>query len=159
MFVTWVERAVGDVGETAHVWQRDVRSGRFRRLLAVATAFFAALAGGEAFFEHLRGSFCQRIMWTPVWISPLVVAAGIGAALDDEIADAVLPLTALASLVDGLLGFYLHLRELGNLAGGWRNFWFNFTIGPPLFAPLLLCAVGLLGLLTAGMRRPAAAPR
>ena len=148
-----VERLARSVDRSAGAIEHNVHHGRFQRLMALATAFFAALAGGEAFFEHLRGSFCQRIMWTPVWISPMVVAAGIGAALDGRIARTVLPVTSTASLIDGLLGFYLHLREVNRMAGGLKNFWFNFTMGPPLFAPLLLCAVGLMGLITSALRR------
>jgi hypothetical protein len=134
-------------------FKREVQSGRFQRMLALTTAFFALLAGGEAFFEHLRGSFCQRIMWTPVWITPFVVAAGIGAAVSERVARSVLPITAAVSLFDGLLGAYLHLRGIQRMAGGFRNFLFNFTMGPPLFAPLLFCAVGLMGLLASVLRR------
>ncbi|HUX88403.1 MAG TPA: hypothetical protein VMW65_15480 [Chloroflexota bacterium] len=124
----------------------DISHGRFQRTLALTTAVFAVIAGGEAFFEHLRGSFCQRIMWTPVWLTPFVVAAGLGAVYSERVARSVLPVTAAASLIDGALGFYLHLRGVDRMAGGLRNFWFNFTIGPPLFAPLLFCSVGVLGL-------------
>lgn len=134
-------------------FRRDVELGRFQRFLALTTAFFAILAGGEAFFEHLRGSFCQRVMWTPVWIAPFVIAAGIGATCSERIARVVLPITAAASLIDGILGFYLHAREVRSMAGGFRNFWFNVTMGPPLFAPLLFCAVGFLGLLASVLRR------
>ncbi|HEX5416772.1 MAG TPA: hypothetical protein VFZ25_13975 [Chloroflexota bacterium] len=133
---------------------RDVQSGRFQQFLALATAFFALIAGGEAFFEHLRGSFCQRVMWTPVWLSPIIVVAGIGAALDRRIARTVLPITAAASIADGLLGFYHHLKTVREMPGGvLGNFWYNFTAGPPLFAPLLFCAVGLMGLIAAAARR------
>lgn len=134
-------------------FRRDVALGRFQRFLALTTAFFAAVAGGEAFFEHLRGSFCQRVMWTPVWIAPIVAAAGVGAATSERIARTVLPFTALISLLDGLLGAYLHLREVRRMAGGFHNFLFNFTLGPPLFAPLLFCAVGLLGLVASVVQR------
>jgi len=142
-----------DLSTTFGTLRRDVEYGRFQRLLALTTAFFAAIAGGEAFFEHLRGSFCQRIMWTPVWISPFVIAAGVGAAFDERTARSVLPITATASLLDGILGAYLHLRGVQRMAGGFRNFLFNFTMGPPLFAPLLFCAVGILGLLASALRR------
>ncbi|MGH2461804.1 MAG: hypothetical protein ACRDIY_23360 [Chloroflexota bacterium] len=143
----------GELIEPLARLRMDIERGRFQRTLAIVTAFFATLAGGEAFFEHLRGSFCQRVMWTPVWIAPLVAGAGIGAALDARLAKVVLPVTSAASLVDGILGFYLHVREVRRMAGGFRNFLFNFTLGPPLFAPLLLCAVGLLGLLASVLRR------
>ncbi|HVC31951.1 MAG TPA: hypothetical protein VNL16_00405 [Chloroflexota bacterium] len=153
MAVIAADRLVAETAGTVSGLWRDVEYGRFQRLLAVATAFFGALAGGEAFFEHLRGSFCQRVMWTPVWITPFVIAAGIGAAFSERIARSVLPLTAVVSLFDGLLGAYLHLRGVHRMAGGFRNFQFNFTMGPPLFAPLLFCAVGFLGLLAAILRR------
>lgn len=134
-------------------FERDAAEGRFQQALALATAFFALLAGGEAFFEHLRGSFCQRWMWTPVWLTPLVMVSAIGAARSPRIARDVLPITATASILDGLIGFYLHLRNVEKMPGGFGNFWFNFTMGPPLFAPLLFCAVGLMGLIAAGLRR------
>ncbi len=131
----------------------DLAHGRFQRLLALTTAIFVVIAGGEAFFEHLRGSFCQRVMWTPVWLTPFVAGAGIGALYSERVARTVLPLTAVASFFDGVLGFYLHLRGVSRMAGGFRNFWFNFTMGPPLFAPLLFCSVGLLGIVASVVRR------
>ena len=135
-------------------FERDVRFGKFQQFLAIATAFFALVAGGEAFFEHLRGSFCQWVMWTPVWLSPIVAAAGVGAALDRRIARVVLPITSAAAVVDGLLGFYHHLKAVKEMPGGiFGNFWYNFTAGPPLFAPLLFCAVGLMGLIASAARR------
>ena len=134
--------------------EQSTQSGRFQQTLAIMTAFFAALAGGEAFFEHLRGSFCQRVMWTPVWLSPVVVVAGIGAAGNRDIARTVLPITSTAAIFDGLLGFYHHLKTVEEMPGGIvGNFWYNFTAGPPLFAPLLFCAVGLLGLIASAVRR------
>lgn len=133
--------------------RENVSQGHLQQTLALTTAIFAVIAGGEAFFEHLRGSFCQRVMWTPVWLTPFVAVAGIGAVYSEPVARRVLPVTAAASLVDGALGFYLHLRGIDRMAGGLRNFWFNFTLGPPLFAPLLLCSVGLLGLLASLVRR------
>src|SRR5207244_7881972 len=44
-----------------------IARGEFQRALAVVAAGFAVLAGGEAYLEHLRGSFNQWVMWTPVW--------------------------------------------------------------------------------------------
>ena len=39
------------------------------------------------------------------------------------------------------------------MPGGFRNLQFNFTMGPPLFAPLLLSSVGLLGFIAALVQR------
>src|SRR5579883_634070 len=81
----------------------------FQRALALTAALFAVFAGGEAYFEHLRGSFNQRLMWTPIWVTPPMVAAAIGAACSARIARAVLPFAAAVTFLDGMLGFFLHL--------------------------------------------------
>src|SRR5204863_9203828 len=50
-------------------------------------------------------------------------------------------------------GFAYHLRGIGRLPGGWRLGQYNVVMGPPIFAPLLTCSVGVLGLLAALLRR------
>jgi hypothetical protein len=127
--------------------------GEFQRAMALAAAGFAALAGGEAYFEHLRGSFNRRLMWTPIWLTPPMVLAGIAAAVDRRAAKALLPVVSLVTLLDGALGFLLHLQGLIRMPGGVRNVRFNVVMGPPLFAPLLFSAVGLLGLIATLLRR------
>jgi len=153
--------------ETLHPAQRHVRvhrprpgmrarvaHGRFQRGMALIAAGFAVLAGGEAYFEHLRGSFNRRLMWTPVWLTPPMVAAGVGAALSQAVAEHILPIASLITFVDGLLGFGLHVQGIQRMPGGFRNLQFNFTMGPPLFAPLLFSSVGLLGFIASLLRRP-----
>ena len=130
-----------------------VAHGRFQRRLALTSAFFAILAGGEAYFEHLRGSFNQRVMWTPVWVTPFMVLAAVGAAASERLARRVLPVVSLVTLLDGMLGFLLHLRGIRQMPGGFANLRFNITMGPPLFAPLLFSSVGLLGFVAALLRR------
>jgi hypothetical protein len=56
-------------------------------------------------------------------------------------------------LLDGVLGFFLHLQGIKRMPGGFANLRFNITMGPPLFAPLLLSSVGLLGFLATLLRR------
>ncbi|MGI8551941.1 MAG: hypothetical protein ACR2PL_14315, partial [Dehalococcoidia bacterium] len=104
---------------------------------------------------HLRGSFSQRWMWTPVWLSPFMAAAGLGAYLSPRLARTVLPFVSFVTLVEGMIGFFLHLRGVSRMAGHFRNLQFNISMGPPLFAPLLFCSVGFLGLLASLMRREA----
>jgi hypothetical protein len=130
-----------------------IEQGRFQRGMAVTAAFFAVLTGGEAYFEHMRGSYNQRVMWTPVWVTLLMAASGIGAAASDRVAHAVLPIASLLTFADGLLGFLLHLRGIRRMPGGFANLRFNITMGPPLFAPLLLTSVGLMGLIASLFRR------
>jgi hypothetical protein len=131
----------------------DVAGGRFQQGLALISAFFAVLAGGETYLEHLRGSFNQRVMWTPVWATPPMVVAGIGAAPSQRVARQVLPVMSTVTFLDGLLRFMLHLRGILRMPGHFTNLRFNLMIGPPLFAPLLFCSVGLLGFIAALLRR------
>jgi hypothetical protein len=121
--------------------------------MALLSAIFAVLAGGEAYFEHLRGSFNQRWMWTPVWVTPPMVVAGAGAMRSKQMAHRVLPVMSAVTFLDGMLGFLLHLRGIKRMPGHFSNLQFNITMGPPLLAPLLFCAVGLLGFIASLMRR------
>lgn len=135
-------------GTPSHTWL-----GSTRRLIAASAAVFAVLAGGEAYFEHLRGSFNQRLMWTPVWATVPMLAAAWGAAVSNDRARRLLPFISAAAFIDGVLGFGLHLRGVRRMPGGLRNLQFNVTMGPPLFAPLLFTAVGLLGFIAALLQR------
>ena len=47
-----------------------------QRTLAAATAFSALPLGVEIYFEHFKGSFGDKWMWTPVALSPALTAAG-----------------------------------------------------------------------------------
>ena len=121
--------------------------------MALISASLALLAGGEAYFEHLRGSYNQRWMWTPVWVTPPMLGAAVGSMRSPRIAHRVLPVVSLVTFFDGLLGFFLHLRGIRHMPGGFSNIGFNVTMGPPLFAPLLFTAVGLLGFIASLLRR------
>ncbi|HEU5422210.1 MAG TPA: hypothetical protein VFU72_01605 [Nitrolancea sp.] len=158
----WFESRSPSLGQLQRLGRFDTRQaslpallahGEFQRGMALLAAVFAALAGGEAYLEHLRGSFNRRVMWTPVWVTPPMIAAGIAAALDRRAARLVLPFVSLAALADGALGFVLHVQGLQRMPGGVRNLRFNLVLGPPLFAPLLFSAVGLLGLIATLLRR------
>jgi hypothetical protein len=127
--------------------------GRFQQYMALSAAFLALLSGGEVYFEHMRGSFNQRWMWTPVWVSPLALAGAVGAVISRSFAAVILPVVSFLAFLDGMIGFFLHLRGIKRMPGGFRNFRFNVTMGPPLFAPLLFAAVGLLGFIASLLRR------
>jgi hypothetical protein len=85
-----------------------------------------------------------------------MVAAAVGAARSEQVARGILPWASVVTLLDGALGFFLHLRGIHRMPGGFTNFRFNVTTGPPLFAPLLFSAVGLLGLIAALLPRTGA---
>lgn len=133
--------------------RQEIEHGQFQQGMALLSAGFAVLAGGEAYFEHLRGSFNQRFMWTPIWVTPPMVVAGIGAARSKHVAHKLLPLMSAVTFLNGMLGFFLHLRGVKRMPGHFKNLQFNLTMGPPLLAPLLFCAVGLLGFIASLLRR------
>ena len=55
----------------------NVREGRMQRLLSLATAFSAPPLAFEVYLEHYKGSFGDKWMWTPIVLTPPLVAAGV----------------------------------------------------------------------------------
>ena len=55
--------------------RHNLRHGRIQRACAAATAACALPLGAEVYFEHVRGSFGDRWMWTPIVLTPLLSAA------------------------------------------------------------------------------------
>ena len=131
----------------------QIRQGRFQRGMALLAGYFGVLSSIEAYFEHRRGSFNQRWMWTPVLLSVPMGAVAIGAVFSRRLARTMLPVVSGLTLLDGLIGFALHVRGIRRMPGHSRNLAFNVTAGPPLFAPLLFLVTGILGLSAALVRR------
>ncbi|MGZ3584478.1 MAG: hypothetical protein ACXWP6_17965 [Ktedonobacterales bacterium] len=132
---------------------QHIREGRFQRSLALVAGISALLGGLEVTYEHYRGSYSQRIMYSPVLLSPPLLIAGVWGAFNRRVARTLLPLASLALLVDGVVGFFFHIRGIARKPGGWRIPVFNVIMGPPLFAPLLLGIGGFLGLIATFLRR------
>ncbi len=132
---------------------QHIREGRFQRSLSLITAFSSLLAGLEVTYEHYRGSYGQRIMYTPVILGLAGVIAGVWATFNRWAARVLMPIVSLLILLDGVVGFFFHIRGIQRKPGGWRLPIFNIIMGPPLFAPLLFGICGLLGLIAAFLRR------
>lgn len=132
---------------------QHVREGRFQRSLALIAAASSVLSGLEVAYEHYRGSYSQRKMYTPVLISPVLFIAGVWTAFDRRAARTVLPIVSILTIADGILGFYYHVRGIARKPGGWRIPVFNVIMGPPVFAPLLFAISGYLGLIASFLRR------
>ena len=131
---------------------QHIREGRFQRSLALITAFSSLLSGLEVTYEHYIGSYSQQIMYTPVFISLALVITGVGAAFNRWMARVALPIVSLITMIDGTIGFLLHVRGIHRKPGGWRIPIFNVIMGPPLFAPLLFAISGFLGMTTTFLR-------
>jgi hypothetical protein len=135
------------------VVEQHIREGRFQRSLALITVFASLLSGWEVATEHYRGSYNQRLMYSPVLLTPVLMLVGLWGVFSRRAARIVLPLVSLVTMLDGLIGFIWHVRGIARKPGGWRIPMFTVTMGPPVLAPLLFAISGYLGLLTAFLRR------
>src|SRR5207244_7547226 len=93
-------------------WWRNVRTGRMQRTLAAATAFSALPLGIEIYFEHFRGSFGDKWMWTPIALSPALTAAGVAGVRSERAARTWLPAISALYCPDGAIGVITHVRGL-----------------------------------------------
>jgi hypothetical protein len=133
--------------------EHRIREGRFQRSLALLTAASSILSGLEVAYEHYRGSYSRRVMYTPVILSAVLAAAGIAAFFSRRAARWILRTAAAITLADALTGFYFHVRGIARKPGGWRLPMTNMIMGPPVFAPLLFGTAAYLGLIASYLQR------
>jgi len=131
----------------------NLREGRVQRSLSAATAFSALPLGLEIYFEHFRGSFGDKWMWTPVALTPALTAAGVAGVCSRRAATTVLPAVSALYCLDGLIGVYTHVQGVRKRPGGFSEPLYNIVMGPPLLAPGSLALVGGMGLVAALARR------
>ena len=113
---------------------QHVREGRFQRALSLIAGFSSVLSGAEVLYEHYRGSYSQRVMYSPVILSPALLLAGILWAVNRKAARTILPITSAATILDGIVGVVFHVRGIQRKPGGWKVPVVNIVMGPPLFA-------------------------
>ncbi len=130
-----------------------IREGRFQRSLSLLTAGTSIVSGIEVAYEHYRGSYSRRVMYTPVILSALLGAAGIAGFFSRRAARTILRLVSVATLADAAIGFYFHVRGIKRKPGGWRLPMTNMIMGPPIFAPLLFGTSAYLGLVASYLQR------
>jgi hypothetical protein len=133
---------------------RNLRAGRVQKTLSAVTAASAAPLAFEIYLEHYKGSFGDKWEWVPIWLTPPVVAAGIGGVFSERVAKTALPVTSGLFAACGLIGTVLHLRGVARKPGGLdQEPWYNLIMGPPLLAPGSLTLVGGLGVVAPLMKR------
>jgi hypothetical protein len=133
--------------------ENRIREGRFQRSLALLTAATSVFSGLEVAYEHYRGSYSRRVMYTPVILSGVLAVAGIAAFFSRRAARTILRFAAAVTLIDAGAGFYFHVRGVGRKPGGWRLPMTNMIMGPPIFAPLLFGTSAYLGLIASYLQR------
>ena len=139
-------------GESSN-WKAELRYGRFQKHLSALTVLWAFFSGFEALYSHYKTNFRYKAQWTPVLLTPLLMAAGVGAMKSRRIANTALPAVSALALADGAVGFFYHARGIVRRPGGVKKPLYNILYGPPIFAPLLFAACGFLGLLASLLRR------
>jgi hypothetical protein len=134
-------------------WVANVEHGRFERSLSGLTAFAAVITTAEVYAEHYRASFGNKMMWSPIVVTPPVVIAGIAGIYSRRWAKTALPIAAAVYAADGLIGEYYHARGVARRPGGFEQASYNIPMGPPIMAPGLMSIVGCMGILAALLRR------
>lgn len=134
---------------TASRWLTNVRAGRMQRTLAGAAAVSCAGLAFEIYLEHYKASFGDKWMWTPLALTPPLVAAGVGGVFSERIAKTALPLFGAIYALDGVVGMITHIRGVQRKPGGFSEPTYNLVMGPPLLAPGSLALVGGFAVLAA----------
>jgi hypothetical protein len=147
----------GSCTKAAHYngWRLDLHHGRFQKHLAGVTAVWTICSGFEAWYSHYKSNFKYKAQWTPVILSPILLAGSLGTVVSRRFAKALLlPASALA-LANGAVGFFYHTRGILRRPGGKEPATraHKLLYGPPIFAPLLFAACGMLGALSCLLRR------
>ena len=132
---------------------RNIRDGRVQKLLAAGTAMSVPALGAEIYFEHYKGSFGDKWMWTPLLLTPPLTAAGVAGFASEKAARTVLPALSALYFLDGVVGIVTHIQGVRKRPGGFKEAHYNLVMGPPLLAPGSLCLVGALGLAAAIVKR------
>jgi hypothetical protein len=133
--------------------EQDIREGRFQKQVAIVTAVSALLSGFEAYYSHYKNNFRYWAQWTPIILAPALAAAAIASIRSRRVARTALPLLSVAASADAAVGFYYHARGVVRRPGGTRHLLYNIMYGPPIFAPLLFGAAGMIGILASLLRR------
>lgn len=117
-----------------------------QRSLALAAAASAPPLGFEIYLEHFKGSFGDKWMWTPIFLSPALGAAGIAGFVSERATRTWLPAISALYALDGAIGVYTHVQGVRKKPGGFGEPTYNMVMGPPLLAPGSLLMVGGIGL-------------
>jgi hypothetical protein len=124
-----------------------------QRTLAAATALTAPPLAFEFYLEHYKGSFGDKWMWTPVFLTPPLTAAAIGGVFSERAAKTALPLVSAHYFLDGIAGIVTHVQGVRKKPGGFSEPSYNLVMGPPLLAPGALLLIGGFGMLAPLMKR------
>jgi hypothetical protein len=131
----------------------DIKMGRFQKHLCVVAAIGTFASGAESWYSHYKDNFKFRVQWSPLILTPIMIFTCLGAIKNKKIANTLLPVVSALLMLNGVVGTYYHVRGIARRSGGTKKPLYNILYGPPLFAPMLMAACGMLGALAYLMRR------
>jgi hypothetical protein len=137
----------------ARGWREDIRTGRFQKHLSVVAAIYVICTGAESWYSHYKDNFKYGVQWSPILLTPLLAGSALGAVRSELCANTLLPAASALAMIDGVVGTGYHLRGIVRRPGGLKKPLYNTLYGPPIFAPMLFAAAGMLGALAYLMRR------
>lgn len=137
----------------ARTLEQDIREGKFQKLMAMAAALSMLCSGFEALYSHYKNNYQYKMQWSPIVLTPVLFVAGIGSLWSRKMAQTLLPFVSVLAILDGVVGFYYHARNIVRRPGGLSHPFYNTMYGSPILAPLLLAASGFMGLLASLLRR------
>jgi hypothetical protein len=131
----------------------DILVGRFQKHLCVVCAVGTFAVGAESLYSHYKDNFKYRMQWSPVLLAPLMIFAALASLRSKRIANTLLPVASVLLMLNGMVGTGYHLRGIARRSGGMKKPLYNILYGPPIFAPMLMAACGMIGALAYLMRR------
>ncbi|MDQ2841166.1 MAG: hypothetical protein M3Y72_09045 [Acidobacteriota bacterium] len=134
------------------VIDKHIKDGRFQRSLSLVAAGSSLISGLEVGYEHYKGSYGNRAMYSPVALSVALTATATAGIFSVKAARTWMRWTSVATLLDGIIGFGFHIRGIQRKPGGWNLPLTNIIMGPPIFAPLLFGTAAYLGFIASYLR-------
>ena len=99
-------------------WVANVRHGRFERSLVGTRPLCRGGTTAEIYLEHYRASFGNKVMWSPIMVTPPVMIAGIGGVFSRTLGEDVAADHGVIYTLNGLVGEYYHARGVARRPGG-----------------------------------------
>ena len=151
---TWFSRLLpSGEGRALLSEEQDMREGKFQQQVAIAAGISALLSGFEAYYSHYKNNFQYWVQWTPIAIAPALAGVAFASVKSRKVASTALPALSVVAGLDAAVGFFYHGRAIFRRPGGRKHLVYNIIYGPPIFAPLLFGAAGMLGILASLLRR------
>ncbi len=134
------------------VVEQHIQTGRFQRSLSLVAAGSSLISGLEVGYEHYKGSYGNRVMYSPVILSAALTVAATAGIFNSKLARSWMRWISAATLADGVIGFGFHIRGIQRKPGGWKLPLTNIIMGPPIFAPLLFGTAAYLGFIASYLK-------